>query len=279
MSMSSYWISSSSIKNQSVKLGSISQNIANMRSPGYKRMETSMQTQIPFSSSGFCEGGIESQTVSQIHKPGLIQQTQRKTDLAIIGQGFFVTQPDPNIQPNTTNYNFTRDGSFTLKEDPTDGSAYLVTRTGDILQGWRVGAHDVYTSQPDLASLEPVKFNLKNQLKDISFDNQGFLNARLSDGSNKNLFKIPIAVFINQDGLSVQTGNSFQESETSGPPTLKDPGHTKYASLLPESIEQANVDITQELTNLMTTQHAYSSSVMAFQTVDTMMGTLSDLRI
>jgi flagellar hook protein FlgE len=135
-------------------LSSISDNIANSNTVGYKLNQTAFETLVASSSAGGGDAGggvigVQQQLVTQ---QGLIQNTSSGTDLAIQGAGFFVTTKQPGSPSSTNAIEFTRAGSFTI-----DSQGNLVNAAGFYLQGWPVSANGTVSSDPtDASKLQTV---------------------------------------------------------------------------------------------------------------------------
>ena len=74
-------------------LSTISQNIANVNTVGYKRTAAEFQTLVNSQTSSggsYSAGGVTTNNRSYISQEGQLQRTTSSTDLAIAGQGFFV---------------------------------------------------------------------------------------------------------------------------------------------------------------------------------------------
>ena len=89
----------------SAALAAISQNIANMNTVGYKRTASEFQTLVnsqTASGGSYSAGGVTTNTRSYVSQEGQLQRTTSSTDLAVNGQGFFVTtKPDkPTFLPD-----------------------------------------------------------------------------------------------------------------------------------------------------------------------------------
>ena len=143
----------SSLVANSAALSTISDNIANSNTIGYKSVDTEFGDIVTNSNveGEYDAGGVLASTRQLVTQQGNLQQTSSNTDLALSGQGFFVTttKASPTI---TDTRNFTRAGSFTL-----DSSGYLQNAAGQYLQGWPVNADGTVTVDPsNLASLETI---------------------------------------------------------------------------------------------------------------------------
>ncbi len=141
----------------SAALGAISDNIANVNTVGYKRNVTNFEDLVTQSASGgaYNSGGVLASTRQLIDQQGQLAQSTSATDLAIQGDGFFVTSATPNAT-GAADVSFTRAGSFV-----PDSSGYLRNAAGLYLQGWSADASGVITTNPsDLTKLSTI--NVKN---------------------------------------------------------------------------------------------------------------------
>ncbi|MCP3446714.1 flagellar hook protein FlgE [Bradyrhizobium sp. CCGUVB14] len=113
---------------QSNKLSTVSDNIANVNTVGYKRASTEFSSLILKSGSGnYDSGAVETTVRYAITDPGNLQFTTSTTDLAVQGNGFFV------VQDTNGNSFLTRAGSFV-----PDSSGNLVNTAGFQLMGYNI---------------------------------------------------------------------------------------------------------------------------------------------
>ena len=135
-------------------LSTISQNIANVNTVGYKRAGTEFSTVVNSQQNGtsFSAGGVKAANRHFISQTGLLQRTTSNTDLAIAGQGFFVVTEKSEDLSNTDARLFTRAGAFTV-----DKLGYLQNTAGYYLQGWPVDAEGNINSDPsDMTRLRSI---------------------------------------------------------------------------------------------------------------------------
>ena len=139
-------------------LAAISDNIANVNTTAYKRNQVNFSDIVTSQAVAgrYSAGGVQGITRQYVSQQGLIQSATSSTDLAIAGDGFFVTSTkgagitasDPRL--------FTRAGSFSV-----DSNGYLKNDAGLYLQGWPVLANGTFDINPsDLNKLGPI--NVKN---------------------------------------------------------------------------------------------------------------------
>ena len=139
----------------SAALAAISQNIANVNTVGYKRTASEFQTLVnnqTTTGGSYSAGGVTTNTRSFISQEGQLQRTTSSTDLAVSGQGFFVTTTKAEGVSSTDTRLFTRAGSFTV-----DKQGYLKNSAGLYLQGWPVDANgEIATDPSDLSRLRSI---------------------------------------------------------------------------------------------------------------------------
>jgi len=116
------------------------------------------------------------------------------------------------------------------------------------------------------------------RLTNLEIDNYGTVNAGYSNGQNITLGKIMLASFQNQSGLK-QIGNStFISTAASGDPELGEASEDGFGQILSGSLERSNVDITEELVNLITSQRNYQAAAKAIETSSSMTQTIINIR-
>jgi flagellar hook protein FlgE len=118
----------SGLRANATAVAMIGENIANTATVGYKRTFAQMVTV----SSGDA-AGVRAKDGTTVAQAGATLMTQRSTDLAIEGKGFFVVSRNPN-EPSPANYLLTRAGSFTV-----DAQGNLVNSAGYYLAGYAYG--------------------------------------------------------------------------------------------------------------------------------------------
>ena len=165
-------------------LGTISDNIANSSTTGYKSANTYFETMLGNQTpSTYTSGGVQTLTRYSISDQGTISGTSSVTDLAINGSGFFVVQGANNATA------LTRAGSFV-----PDANGDLVNTAGYKLMGYNL-TDGSSASANGTAGLEVVNIS-KDQLS-ATPSSSGTLNFNVpstaaivtgntpaSDGSN-----------------------------------------------------------------------------------------------
>src|SRR5688572_10837572 len=102
----------SGMNGQANRLSTVSDNIANSSTTGYKRASTEFSSLVLPSSGGeYNSGGVETTVRHHISDDGSLRYTTSSTDLALQGNGFFIVN-----NANGTPY-LTRAGSFVPRSE------------------------------------------------------------------------------------------------------------------------------------------------------------------
>ena len=108
----------------------------------------------------------------------------------------------------------------------------------------------------------------------LSIGSNGIVTAQFDNGVTVPIFQIPIATFVDPDGLQSLSGNVYVASDFSGLPTLRTPGEAGSGQLNESSLEASTVDIGTEFTDMIVTQRAYSASAKIITTANQMLDDL-----
>ncbi len=106
----------------------------------------------------------------------------------------------------------------------------------------------------------------------------GVIQARYSNGQSRPQAQIILANFTNVNGLQQLGGNAWAETSESGPAINNSPGTGLAGALQAGAVEEANVDLTAELVNMITAQRVYQANAQTIKTEDSVMQTLVNLR-
>ncbi len=138
----------SGMRAQADRLSTVSDNIANAGTTGYKKASTEFSTLIPISSETQYTSGSVSTTVRRtVAEQGALTYTQSITDLAVQGDGFFL------VEGTSDEAFLTRAGSFVLS-----GDGELVNAAGFKLLGYPVAGDGEAPVANGTAGLELVNF-------------------------------------------------------------------------------------------------------------------------
>jgi flagellar hook protein FlgE len=101
-----------------------------------------------------------------------------------------------------------------------------------------------------------------------TIDDQGFVVFGYSNGTQVRQFRVPVFTFPNSDGLTRTTGQIFQQSTASGLPQPRWSSEQNAGKVTGGTLEQSNVDISQEFTKLIVAQRSYSANAKVVTTAD-----------
>ncbi len=124
---------------------------------------------------------------------------------------------------------------------------------------------------PSTLNSTTVDGSLFGAFAGVEVSQDGFVSARFSNGVVRQIYQIPIATVANPNGMASVGGASFQVTENSGAFTMNVPGRGASGSIAASSVENSNVDIATEFSNLIITQRAYSASSRIITTADEML--------
>jgi flagellar basal-body rod protein FlgG len=257
----SLWIAKTGMEAQQTQLDTISNNLANVATNGYKKSHaifedliyqnlrqsganTTEQTQLP---TGLQVGlGVRPVATSRIYSQGNLQQTTNNLDLAINGKGFFQIQ----LPDGTTAY--TRDGSFQL-----DANGQLVTNNG-------------YSVLPGI-TIPPTA-------QSVTIGNDGTVSVTTPGNvAPQTVGQLQLANFINPAGLDPKGQNLFLETASSGTPNAGAANANGLGALQQGFLETSNVNVVEELVSMIQTQRAYELNSKAVQTSDQMLQKLAQI--
>ena len=115
-------------------------------------------------------------------------------------------------------------------------------------------------------------------LDTYSIGQTGEINAVFTNGQNKVIGRIGLAVFKNPAGLEKTSENMYQITPNSGDAIVGMPGDGSMGSLNPGTLEMSNVDISSEFTEMITTQRGFQANSRIITTSDEMLQELVNLK-
>jgi flagellar hook protein FlgE len=135
-------------------LATISNDIANSQTTGYKSVTTSFTDLVSGSSNAnsYTSGGVVAVNRQSVTTQGELNSDTSGYSLGISGQGFFVVSDSASSVDSSSSLLFTRDGSFT-----TDTEGNLVNSGGYYLEGWPADSSgNITTSSTDSSLLTAI---------------------------------------------------------------------------------------------------------------------------
>lgn len=250
------WISKTGLSAQDTRLSTISNNLANVATTGFKRDraifqdllyqinrqpggQSSQDTTLP---SGLQLGtGVRTVATQKQFTMGTLENTTQPLDVAINGRGFFqVLMPDGSLS-------YSRDGQFQM-----DSTGQLVTSSGYVLQ---------------------PAITLPATASSITIGSDGTVSVLdAATGTQTQVGNLQLADFVNPAGLQSIGDNLYKETVASGAPQTGTPGLNGLGATQQGSLENSNVNVVEELVNMISTQRAYEMNSKVISTVDQMLG-------
>ena len=115
------------------------------------------------------------------------------------------------------------------------------------------------------------------ELTGVSIDSNGFVIASFSNGQTQKMFQIPLANFTNPGGLEAISGNAYQETLASGTVNPELAGQSGVGTFTPSALEQSNVDLSTQLTDLIVAQQAYGANSKVLTIADQLLQQLDQI--
>lgn len=184
-----------------------------------------------------------------------------------------------------------------------DGTSILTAAPGplqfDATTGRLTAAFTVEIDIPGTAPAQIVEFDLggmsqfatgynvstsfvngsaPSQIQEVKISGDGIVSALYKNGSEKPLFRIPLAAVQSPDQLAVLPGNVYTQSPQSGDIKIGFPESGQFGSIVSGALEGSNVDIAAELTNMIESQRNYTANSKIFQTGSDLLDVLVNLK-
>ncbi|RKD30923.1 flagellar basal-body rod protein FlgG [Thermohalobacter berrensis] len=261
----SLWTAATGMKAQQLNIDTISNNLANVDTTGYKAQRVEfkdlMYEALKKTNLNDEEGspvnlevghGVMPSATTRNFKGGSLKPTNNPLDLAIDGDGFFaVSLPNGEIR-------YTRDGSFKLSIDGNEGR--ITTSDG----------YYVLTEDDDEIVIE-------EELRDISIDELGYITAKDEDGETVEIGRLKIVKFMNPEGLLSEGRNLYSATDASGEAIDVDADEMD-SKVVQGYLEASNVKVVDEMVKMITAQRAYEINSKAIQTSDEMMQMTNNIK-
>lgn len=228
----------------------ISNNITNVQTVGYKKLESGFldlyqetlhRDSYPTNSDKVSNGtGSRISKETRNYAQGTLKTTGISTNLAIDGDGFF------RVLKSNGSYAYTRNGEFNL-----DSSGKLVDNSGNIL--------DIQSLSNNIRNL-----NLKNG--DLSINKSGEVYLDKNKVGNINLYRPK------GDGDFISVGDNLFIAQPSNVEVVQNP------NMVQGYVEMSNVDMKNEMVDLIMAQRAFQYNSKGIKAVDDMWSMVNNLQ-
>jgi len=260
------YVAATGLNAMEAELLTITDNLANAQTPAFKKGATQMES-LPYATKSFSTvlaeevakrgdsfdnsfdygTGVKVSSTIKDFTQGSIKATNNPLDLEVQGDGFFqVRMPDGSTA-------YTRAGNF-----HADNEGNIVDPNGHIL--------------------EPA-ISLPQGTTGISIRQDGTIFVSVNNQiTQTEIGQITTARFANVSGLKGIGQNLFVSTESSGEPTVSNPGDEGYGVVSQYSLESSNVDVISEMMRMVIAQRVFDSVTKAVSTYEGMLTALERMK-
>lgn len=271
--MRSLWTAASGMIAQQNNVDTISNNLANVNTIGYKKESAEFKTllyQSIQSKTTSANGerkpisaqvglGTRNSSITSHYQQGSMQSTEQPFDFAVQGDGFF------QVRMTNGDYAYTRAGRFVMAVSEDSGMYKLCTSDGlPVLD--QMGREIVLSGTENLANVT------------VEADGCMFLMDDTGNMVNTG-YRLAMYQFSNPSGLEKTGGTLLKETDASGTAMNEaDYPNLKQSVIKQKYLEMSNVQVADEMVNLIVAQRAYELNSKAITTSDDMMQTANNLK-
>lgn len=260
----SLWTAATGMNGQQANLDTISHNLSNVNTTGYKQQRVEFEdliyqneklagtpaTEDTVTPVGIQQGlGVRVGATQRIFGQGSLQATGVDTDVAIVGDGFF------RVQQYDGSFAYTRDGSFKV-----DMTGQLVTNNG-----LRVFPEVIL----------PEGYNVQT----LAITDAGRITVKVDGVEDPvDVAQLELYRFPNNAGLESLGDNLYKVTNASGEAIAGRPGFEEFGITKHKYLEMSNVSVVNEMVQMIVAQRAYEFNSKAIQTSDSMLSTAVNLK-
>ena len=238
-----------------------SNNIANARTTGYKKRQATFtdvySTKITTATGDRLGIGVQMPEIRASQAQGNLQKTDTVMDLAIEGEGLFALRDEANLVSNV----YTRDGSFTLNKEGD-----VVNRDGYRLMSSNNEPINIPLKATGIRTAAGFRaFGEERNITAIMITENGNIQVTYGGDNIVSLGRVGLASFSDPNKLTPVGANLFRHSRESGLGVLGVPAANGRGKIHSGALEMANTNITEELSNMIRAQQAFSGSSRLLQ--------------
>ncbi|HZR99605.1 MAG TPA: flagellar hook-basal body complex protein [Chloroflexota bacterium] len=292
--MRSLFSAISGLRNHQLLMDNVGNNIANVNTTGFKGSRVTFQDVIsqtlrqaggPTDQRGGANPlqvglGVQVGTIDTMITQGNLQATDKPTDVAIQGDGYFVLSDNAQTNPS---YTFTRDGNLSLGVAPNGGTdrPLVHSATGLHLKGWMPpqasGTADTTTAPTSDVTIPDTQNGVA--VTGFNIDSTGVITLTLADGTTSAPYaQIAVAKFANAAGLNRAGGNLFTPSANSGAASYNGAAVGGRGELKAGFLEMSNVDLAAQFTNMIIAQRGFQANSRIITATDEVLQDLVNIK-
>lgn len=274
----------SGLRTHQRRMDVIGNDIANVNTPGYKESGvtfkeayvTTIRAPAPGTPGQQVGLGTQLGGIVRNFRGGILMETGQSSNLGVSGEGFFVVA-EPNAAAGD-NY-FTRAGDFMLDVDDATKTSYLINPDGKRLRG--VVVANLGDPAPDLTGLSETDLTdmtLPTDTTSFNIGLDGVVYASVNGASPEVWGRVALATFDNNTGLLSVGNNLFQKTAAANIRTFNNPGENGSGQVFQGYLENSNVDLAQEFTDMIITERGFQANSRTITTSDEMLVDLLQLK-
>ena len=264
-------------------------NLANVDTVGYKAQSAQFSDELSqliaagTSANGFSAGtnplqvglGTQVGSIDNVMTAGGVESTGDATNVAIQGSGWLrVANGNVAATPPTFDATqYTRAGDLTF-----NASGYLTTQTGQYVQGYAAQSNGSGGYQPNTAGGANNAIVVPPGSTNVTIGPDGSVNYQTPTNTTVTAGYISLATFPNQAGLQRDGGSLWSATVASGAESAGQPGTGTFGQTISGELEQSNVDMGTEFTNMIEAERGYQANASTITTADQMMQTVVQMK-
>ncbi len=264
-------------------------NLANVDTVGYKAQTTQFSDELSqlvaagTTANGFSAGtnplqvglGTQVGSIDNVMTAGGVESTGDATNVAIQGNGWLrVANGNVATTPPTFDATqYTRAGDLTF-----NASGYLTTQTGQYVQGYAAQSNGSGGYQPNTAGGANNAIVVPPGSTNVTIGPDGSVNYQTPTNTTVTAGYISLATFPNQAGLQRDGGSLWSATVASGAESAGQPGTGTFGQTISGELEQSNVDMGTEFTNMIEAERGYQANASTITTADQMMQTAVQMK-
>ncbi|MDX1669954.1 MAG: flagellar hook protein FlgE [Limnobacter sp.] len=111
----------------------------------------------------------------------------------------------------------------------------------------------------------------------VTFSETGIMSQNYANGESIQVAKVTLSKFRNPEGLQPVGNNNWRATLQAGPEFSNNAGDKGFGQVSAGAVEEANVDLTSELVEMIATQRVYQANSKSIQAQDTLLQTVTNL--
>ncbi|MBN7836288.1 flagellar hook-basal body complex protein [Stenotrophomonas maltophilia] len=250
-------IAASGLRGGQQQLDTISNNVANLQTPGFKRSRVNfadIATPLPavgaeptFALAEQRPGGVRIASTSTSFAPGEMRQTGNPLDVAIDGVGFY------EFEATDGSLVYSRSGQFRVDDEGLLRNFQGLRLSGDV--------------------------RVPQEGRDLRISPEGEVTVQLPDEIDRTVVgTIEVVRFAAAESMRSIGDNLYAVTPQAGAATYGRAGEAGAGKLRQGQMEMANVEIIDEMSGLVLAQRAYQLNARVLQAADQVLDTINNLR-